>query len=199
MTFEIDYVPWATNPGANVYTPAEYVANALVKSGVQPGIADPQLANNTWRLSSMMSAALANFISATLQIDVLDDGNLSALITNLTNAIAIGSIAVPTTTVTAAGAFTIASNQKTFMFARVAPNAPSTATTPANPTDGEEHWFEDISANFATSGFSIEPVIITANAGQTFAGGLPTATFNIDGQCGRIKYCAEKQTWSVKS
>ncbi len=199
MALEVDYIPWAAAAGANVYTPAEYAANPAVNTGVEPGIADPQLANNTWRLSSMMSAALANFISATLQINVLDDGNLPNLITDLTEAIAIASIAVPTTPVTAAGAFTIASNEKTFMFARVAPGEPSTAVTPANPADGEEHWFEDISANFATSGFSIQPVVITAGAGQSFAGGLPTATFNIDGQCGRIKYCAEKQTWSVKS
>lgn len=85
----VDYIPFATGGGALVTTQPNYITAA--PTGVVPGLADPSLANKSWRQSSMLAAATANFISATLGIDVLDDGNLATLITNLTAALQVAA------------------------------------------------------------------------------------------------------------
>jgi hypothetical protein len=87
MANEIDYLPVATAVGATVDTQANFVGSTYQTVGFQAGISLPTQFNKVWRQSSMMSAALANFISSALDISVLDDGNLTNLITNLTNAI----------------------------------------------------------------------------------------------------------------
>lgn len=86
MVAQIDYIPFATGGGATVMSQSDYISAA--PNGVSNGLADPTFANKAWRQSSMFAAALANIISTSLGgINVLDDGNLSALITNLTSAI----------------------------------------------------------------------------------------------------------------
>jgi hypothetical protein len=83
----VDYLPVATGGGAVVDPQATFRGAGYQTAGVQQGIAQPNQANKMWRQSSMIAAAVANFISNTLAIDVLDDGNLPNLITNLTRAI----------------------------------------------------------------------------------------------------------------
>jgi hypothetical protein len=86
MTAEIDYIPYATGGGAEVMSQANYITDA--PDGVSDGLADPTFANKAWRQSSMFAAALANIISTQLGgINVIDDGNLTTLITNLTAAL----------------------------------------------------------------------------------------------------------------
>src|ERR1017187_8391447 len=85
----VQYIPFANTGGASVTSQAAYATAA--PTGVVPGLADSALANKSWRQSSMFAAAVASFISATLGIDVLDDGNLAPLISNLTAAIQVGS------------------------------------------------------------------------------------------------------------
>jgi hypothetical protein len=85
----VDYIPFATGGGASVLPQATYVTEA--PTGVVPGLADPTYANKAWRQSSMISAAVANFIASTLGISVLDDGNLTTLITNLTAALELAA------------------------------------------------------------------------------------------------------------
>lgn len=87
MSLEVDYLPVATAGGANVDSQANFVGSGYQTEGFQAGLAQSKQLNKVWRQSSMMAAALANFIANTLGINVLDDGNISALITNLTNAI----------------------------------------------------------------------------------------------------------------
>jgi hypothetical protein len=81
----VDYIPFATGGGASVMSQPNYITNA--PNGVVAGIADPTFANKSWRQSSMIGAAVANFISNILGISVLDDGNLTTLVNNLTAAI----------------------------------------------------------------------------------------------------------------
>jgi len=88
MSLEVDYLPVAVNAGANVDSQANFLGSGYQLNGFQNGIAQPFQANKIWRQSSMIAAAVANFISNELNIAVLDDGNLTNLITNLTNAIA---------------------------------------------------------------------------------------------------------------
>lgn len=87
MSLEVDYLPVATAVGANVDTQANFLDSGYQTDGFQNGIALPSQANKIWRQSSMISAAVANFISNELNINVLDDGDIAALITNLTAAI----------------------------------------------------------------------------------------------------------------
>lgn len=85
----VDYIPNSTGGGASVMSQPNYITAA--PTGVVPGIADPTFQNKTVRQSSMVAAAVANFISATLGIDVLDDGNISNLISELTSAIQVSA------------------------------------------------------------------------------------------------------------
>ena len=88
MTLQIDYVPFATGVGALVEDQTDYAAATSTAQGYQVGIANPALLNKTWRQASMIAAGLASYVSQELNVSVLDDGNLSNLITNITSAIA---------------------------------------------------------------------------------------------------------------
>src|SRR5438132_85612 len=89
MANVVDYLPFAQAGGANVITQGVYQALAVRLSGFVPGLADASQANKVWRQSAFMSAALANFLANTLGQDVLDDGDLNALIAQITAAISL--------------------------------------------------------------------------------------------------------------
>lgn len=106
MTNTVDYLPIANGVGANVETQAQYVTDlapsGALADGYVAGIAKSNQVNKTLRQSSMISAAVANFISQRLNASILDDGDLTSLTTNLTDAIrgvgSIGTIASAATT-----------------------------------------------------------------------------------------------------
>jgi len=87
----VDYLPIANGGSANVESQAQYVIDlaggGTLANGYLAGLAKSVQFNKTLRQSSMVSAAVANYIANALSINVLDDGDLAALITNLTNAI----------------------------------------------------------------------------------------------------------------
>ena len=87
MSLEVDYLPVATGAGNNADSQANFQGSSYQELGFVNGIAQPYQANKIMRQSSMIAAAVANFISNELNINVLDDGNLATLITNLTAAI----------------------------------------------------------------------------------------------------------------
>lgn len=91
MTLIVDYLPIANLGGANVETQAQYVidlgSGGVLQNGYQAGLAKSNQVNKTLRQTSMVAAAVATVISNTLNVNVLDDGNLSALVANLTSAI----------------------------------------------------------------------------------------------------------------
>lgn len=97
MTHTVDYLPFANQPGANVESQNTWAVDdspgGALSTGMVPGLAQSQQANKVWRQSSMMTAAIANYISQELGIDVLDDGVLSTLVTNFTNAINASALA----------------------------------------------------------------------------------------------------------
>lgn len=90
MALEVDYLPIANGAGANVESQSQYVtdlgAGGSLVNGYQSGLAKSTQVNKTLRQASMIAAAVANVIANQLQVNVLDDGNLSTLIANLTNA-----------------------------------------------------------------------------------------------------------------
>jgi hypothetical protein len=85
---EIDYLPYATDPAANVADQATYAAWAKLAPGFQVQDELPSdIANKIWRQSSMIAAAVATLISESLGIDVKDDGNLAGLVSHLSSTI----------------------------------------------------------------------------------------------------------------
>lgn len=96
----VDYLPFATGGSADVTSQADWVAassgGGYVQDGFSVGIAQPAEANKAWRQSTMVAAALATYVSQQLSSDVLDDGNLSALVTKIGNAIAaqVGALGI---------------------------------------------------------------------------------------------------------
>lgn len=165
MALEVDYVPWATGVGANVYTPGVYQALATLGSGVEPGLADPQQANTTWRLSSMIAAAIANYISQQLGIDVLDDGNLSNLVSNLTSAVATGATIKPGRIVTSSATLNMSATDYAIGLQRSVALAAQVVNLPATPQVNQEFRLDDLNDNFAQY-----PVTWTPPAGHNVAG-----------------------------
>jgi len=78
-----DFLPFGSAVGANVSTQAEYAALAARSNGFSAGTAVSRQLNKAWRQSSVMAATLAQFIADQSGNDVLDDGNLATIQTNL--------------------------------------------------------------------------------------------------------------------
>lgn len=193
MVAEVDYIPYAIGAGANVYTPATYQALAVVQTGVEPGLADPQLANTAWRLASMTSAALATFISNALGgVNVLDDGNLGNLVSNLTAAISAGAQVSPSRTITASAAFNILVTDGAIAMARVAGVAACTGTLPAGAQIGQKFKVADVIGNFGGA----TGVTIAAPVGHNIAG-LASVLLNVNRRTAEFEYHGNS-TWSVE-
>jgi hypothetical protein len=187
---EVDYVPFATGGGANVYNPATYQALAVVSTGVEPGLADPQLANTTWRLASMISAAVAKFISNVLGIDVLDDGNLTNLVTNFTGAVSLGSSTSASRTITSSANFNILVTDYALAMNRTAGVAAMTATLPSAAVIGQKFKVADVVGNF-----NAFPVTVAAPVGHNIAG-LASILMNVNRRAAEYQYHGSS-TWSV--
>lgn len=186
----VDYIPFATGVGANVYLPATYQALAVIPTGVEPGLADPQLANTTWRLASMIQSAVATYIANTLGISVLDDGNLANLVTNLTNAISAGAQTTPSRTITASTALNILVTDYAVVFARIAGVAALTATLPVTAAIGQRFKVGDLVGNFQAN-----PVTVAAPVGHNIAG-LAQIVMNVNRKSAEFQYHGNS-TWSV--
>jgi hypothetical protein len=187
---QVDYVPFATGGGANVYTPATYQALAVISTGVEPGLADPQLANTTWRLASMISAAVATFISNVLGINVLDDGNLTNLVTNFTGAVSLGSSTSASRTITSSANFNVLVTDYALAMARTAGVAATTATLPATAALGQKFRIADVVGNFQAF-----PVTALAPAGHNIAG-LASIVMNVNRKSVEFEYHGSA-TWGV--
>src|SRR5260370_6715686 len=78
-----EFLPFATDPAANVISQATWAAGALSQGqsrvdGFLGGrIAESEEANKVWRQSSFVVAAIAQYISDTLGVDVLDNGDIA--------------------------------------------------------------------------------------------------------------------------
>lgn len=81
------FLPFATDEDANVMSQADYAALAARQDGFQLGVASSQQLNKVWRQSSIISTAIAQFICDNQAADVLDNGEIPALVTQLKTAI----------------------------------------------------------------------------------------------------------------
>jgi hypothetical protein len=163
----VDYLPIANAGGAAVESQAAYLADATLPTGWPTGIVPQLKFNKAWRQSSMIAAAVANYISQQLGIDVLDDGNVANLVANLTNAIVTGANIKPARTVTVSANMNIAAGDYRIGFDRTVAPAALNAQLPTlgNGAVGQEFVVEDLAANFDAF-----PVTLVAPAGQSFAG-----------------------------
>lgn len=86
MTATTDFLPFATGAGANVLDQTDYAALPALSTGYPAGIAQSIQFNKTLRQAAFMAAVVANLIVAQ-GTSQPDDGNLTAAVTNLSNAI----------------------------------------------------------------------------------------------------------------
>jgi hypothetical protein len=92
----IDFLPFATDPGADVMPQADYLAAGFRGTGFETGIALPDRLNKVWRQSAFVTAAIANLIADRTGQDVLDDGDLAAFKAKLLAAIQKSGYAIET-------------------------------------------------------------------------------------------------------
>ncbi len=83
--------PFAVGAGANVTSQADYEALAALVKGFQSGKASSAQINKALRQSSFVASVLAQFISDKAGVDVLDNGNATALLNNLIAALKANS------------------------------------------------------------------------------------------------------------
>lgn len=98
------FLPFAIEDDANVMSQTDYDALTARQSGFEMGIASSQQLNKVWRQASIISTALAQFICDHQSEDVLDNGEIPTLVTQLETAIQSflggnSTLVVPGTTV----------------------------------------------------------------------------------------------------
>lgn len=76
--------------GTNLLTQAEYLADPQREIGNQPGIARSKLVNKALRQSSLIAAAVAQFIADNQDIDITDDLLVEDLVDYLTESLGNG-------------------------------------------------------------------------------------------------------------
>src|SRR5258708_24701494 len=76
----VDYLPFAAAGGANVESQGSYAGSSHQLTGFVTGLALSMQLNKAWRQSSVMAAAMANLIADITGQNVLDDGNVVALL-----------------------------------------------------------------------------------------------------------------------
>ena len=81
------FLPFAIDEDANVMNQADYAALVARQLGFQTGIASSEQLNKVWRQASIISTALAQFICDHQANDVLDNGEIPTLVTQLESAI----------------------------------------------------------------------------------------------------------------
>ncbi|WP_225851804.1 hypothetical protein [Citrobacter amalonaticus] len=79
-----DFKPFASGPGANVTSQADWENLPALLSGFMSGKASSAQMNKAFRQASFIAAALAQFVSEKTDQDVLDDGDLPGFVEKLT-------------------------------------------------------------------------------------------------------------------
>ncbi|MFH2893151.1 hypothetical protein [Klebsiella pneumoniae] len=78
-----NFKPFGIGAGANVTSQADYEALAALLTGFQSGKASSAQINKALRQSTVMASVLAQFISDSAGVDVLDNGNTASILANL--------------------------------------------------------------------------------------------------------------------
>lgn len=78
-----NFKPFGIGAGANVTSQADYETLAALLTGFQSGKASSSQINKALRQSTVMASILAQFISDSAGVDVLDNGNTASILANL--------------------------------------------------------------------------------------------------------------------
>ena len=152
----VDFLPFANAASsANVVTQAEYLAAAsggYVQNGFSSGTAASNQANKAIRQSSVMVAALAQFIAAKLSADVLDSGgptSVTALQAQFLAAIQAGPTftGTPAAPTAAAGTNTTQLASTAFVTSAVAALIPSGTAMLFAQTSAPTGWTKSTAHN----------------------------------------------------
>jgi hypothetical protein len=95
---QIDFLAFATGAGANVETQSAYASDPTTGTGYATGILYSDKINKVLRQASFVAAGMANVVSQALNVDVLDDGNITGFVGHLQSAISslgAGGASVP--------------------------------------------------------------------------------------------------------
>jgi hypothetical protein len=98
-----------TDTGTNLLTQAEYDADSQRPIGNQPGVARSKLVNKVLKQSSLLAAALAQYLADKQATDITDDLTPSA-IAALIDSVISASITVPDASTTVKGKVQLATN-----------------------------------------------------------------------------------------
>ena len=102
-----EFLPFATDPSANVQDQASYNANANRTDGFPSGEAPSAECNKAWRQAASMSAAIGQTIVDLLGEDALDNGDQARIVDQIERMIqAAGSAEVDVQQFTANGTWT---------------------------------------------------------------------------------------------
>lgn len=185
-----DFLAFATAVGANVVSQADYAASSYVDDGFQSGVADSAKLNKTWRQSAFMSATLAQFIANITGNDVLDNGDLAAMVALLTSSLQIASGIRPAVIEPLSTARAILTSEYAVGFKRVASPAATPASLPAGAAAGQEFVVEDLSGNA-----NLFPITVSPPGGHTLSG-LPSFTLNVNRQSQGFRFYGGT-TWGL--
>lgn len=89
---ENQYLPFGTAGGANVLSPAEYLALAARLSGFAAGVAQSEELNTVWRQASVVAAMIGQFVADIGGFDALDDGSVANLLASFERTIQGGKL-----------------------------------------------------------------------------------------------------------
>lgn len=78
-----DFLPFATSGSPNVIDQASYAAATSTGHGYVAGLADSRYLNKTWRQAAFIASCLAQYVCNTLGANVVDNGSVSAFLTQL--------------------------------------------------------------------------------------------------------------------
>jgi hypothetical protein len=115
MTGTNDFLPFATGGTPNVIDQTTYSSLGARSAGFSAGVAQSAELNKVWRQSSIIAAAVAQFIADQTGQNVVDDGTTSTIETNLLAAIQyaashLGAIPQGRQVFTSSGTFTVPAN-----------------------------------------------------------------------------------------
>lgn len=84
-----EFLPFGIAANANVLPNADYQALPARSAGFSSGVAKSEELNTVWRQGSTMAAVLGQFIADKTGQDVLDDGNVAGLASQLGSALSL--------------------------------------------------------------------------------------------------------------
>ena len=91
-TVGTDFLAFANSPGANVLSQATYAGDVtILANGVQLGVASSALYNKTARQAALVANILTNYIADVTNTYQTDDGTTGVIISNLGQAIRLGT------------------------------------------------------------------------------------------------------------